>query len=72
MNLEMSRCSSDICARHLDYVHVGNLLSEVGQDTLCPACNSVLVARRGYSMRLLGVRAGACATCGRICDLVGV
>ena len=51
----------------LRYVYAGNLPGHVGEyeDTRCPRCNSTVVERRGYSIRmnLLG-GAGQCPQCG--------
>jgi pyruvate formate lyase activating enzyme len=59
------------CRQDLAYVYVGNLLTEDGQNTLCPKCGAVLIARRGYSVQVRGLRGGHCAQCGRKADGVG-
>ncbi len=61
----------DICAAELDYVYLGNVAGSVGQDTLCPGCRAVLIARDGYSTRRVGLNGGVCARCGRPADVVG-
>jgi len=58
------------CRAKLSYVYVGNVASGQEQDTVCPACGLTLVARRGYRVRLAGIREGACAGCKRAVDLV--
>lgn len=51
--------------RHLHYVYVGNVATDVGSDTVCKACGALLVQRRGYHVRLGQVGANLrCAACG--------
>ena len=52
----------DLALRHLRYVYTGNIAGE--GSTRCPACDAVLVGRRGYSIDLSGLRGHACASCG--------
>jgi pyruvate formate lyase activating enzyme len=59
-----------ICRKHLQYVYVGNVVTGSGQNTECPGCSATLVARSGYATRVVGIRDGACARCGRRADLV--
>jgi pyruvate formate lyase activating enzyme len=59
-----------VCAKTLDYVYIGNSASLAGANTMCPACGSVLVSRRGYSTEVIGINGKACAKCGRAADLV--
>jgi pyruvate formate lyase activating enzyme len=40
----------DIARDKLDYVYLGNLDSDIGNDTRCPLCGTVLVQRNGYSI----------------------
>ncbi len=58
------------CLRDLDYVYVGNVRTDSGMDTRCPACGSILVARRGYATNLAGLLGNACAKCGRVADII--
>ena len=58
----------DLCSRHLPYVYMGNVASAKGCDTRCPACSALLVARRGYSVEVVGLGHGACVQCGRKAD----
>jgi pyruvate formate lyase activating enzyme len=51
----------------LRYVYAGNLAGAVGEleDTRCPECGDVAVARRGYQVTVRGLRDdGHCARCG--------
>jgi pyruvate formate lyase activating enzyme len=54
----------ELAADGLDYVYLGNVVSERGQDTICPGCGSTLVARRVYSTAVRGVKDGRCSSCG--------
>jgi pyruvate formate lyase activating enzyme len=51
----------------LRFVYAGNLPGRVGrlEDTACPQCRTVLVERRGFSVRQYALTAtGACPSCG--------
>ncbi|MDH4246679.1 MAG: AmmeMemoRadiSam system radical SAM enzyme [Deltaproteobacteria bacterium] len=50
----------------LRYVYLGNLPGQAPEheNTRCPHCQTLLVARRGYSIRAYYLRGGACPTCG--------
>lgn len=55
----------------LHYVYLGNLdCGSRFRDTTCPGCGNVLVDRAGYSGRVVGITAGACANCGRRADFL--
>lgn len=49
----------------LRYVYAGNLPGQVGdlEDTRCPSCGTVVVARRGFRVALLQIDDGRCSTC---------
>jgi pyruvate formate lyase activating enzyme len=68
--LEVLRHAYDICSADLTYVYLGNVWTDVGQDTRCPACANVLVSRRGYETKVGGIVNGCCRNCGRKCDMV--
>lgn len=57
-------------AHGLDYVYVGNLSTEKGENTYCPDCGSLLVRRTGFSAEVIGIKGHACSKCGRITDIV--
>jgi len=60
----------NIFAARLDHVYVGNMVLDKGSDTLCKGCGAVLIRRRGYSVRVVGLRGTACAKCGRELNVV--
>jgi len=51
----------------LNFVYAGNLPSFVGnwENTYCPDCNELLVDRKGYRIRAMRIRNGACPKCSR-------
>lgn len=58
-------------AEMLDYVYLGNVASSMtGNDTLCPACGSLLVSRIGYTVKIQGISGGICTSCGVKSDIV--
>ncbi len=54
----------------LDYVYIGNILSKTGQNTYCPACNSLLIERSGYTILQNWLKEGCCPDCGK--EIYGV
>lgn len=62
----------DICRRYLDYVYIGNVRTDAGQNTGCPKCGKLLIERRGYLTKASGIKNGKCAICGRPVDAVGL
>jgi pyruvate formate lyase activating enzyme len=55
----------DIALKWLDYVYVGNVMSESGQDTHCPQCKILITRRSGYSIRHVNTTDGNCSGCGK-------
>ncbi|MBM4039436.1 MAG: AmmeMemoRadiSam system radical SAM enzyme [Planctomycetes bacterium] len=53
-----------IMAKHLRYVYLGNCYSELGANTVCHQCGATLITRRGYSVRVVGLKGALCASCG--------
>lgn len=47
----------------LNYIYIGNVGGE-SEDTLCPACGTTLVRRRGFSVSENKVRDSSCPRCG--------
>ncbi len=52
-----------IARTHLKYVYPGNVGNDAS-DTLCGKCHSVLIERRGYSVRVRNGDRARCDTCG--------
>ncbi len=56
------------CRQDLDYVYLGNVRTDDGQQTRCPGCGDVLIRRTGYRVDLAGLAGRACRGCGRPFD----
>jgi pyruvate formate lyase activating enzyme len=54
----------ELAMKHLTYVYLGNTMSEMGQDTLCPRCNNTITTRTGYYIQNKGTVDGLCQVCG--------
>ena len=55
----------DIAKEYLDYVYLGNVRGNTGQNTYCPACKAVVIERDGYSTEFVGMdEEGKCGKCG--------
>ncbi len=50
----------------LAYVYLGNVLNEQYSSTYCPACQKILIRRKGYMVKVEGLQDGKCASCGYI------
>jgi pyruvate formate lyase activating enzyme len=48
----------------LHFVYLGNVQAPGGEDTVCPGCGEVAIARRGYTVTRHRTRGGRCAQCG--------
>ena len=53
-----------IFSTRLHHVYLGNVLGAVGSETACHNCGAKLIARRGYSTRIVGLDGAQCAQCG--------
>ncbi len=54
----------ELFLRHLNYVYVGNVVSEEGSNTYCKNCNALLIKRVGYSIHTPGLEGFNCKKCG--------
>lgn len=59
-------------ASGLAYVYVGNAPELHAEDTHCPSCGVALIERTGYRARTHLTPGGACPSCGRILEGVGL
>jgi len=60
----------ELARRRLDYVYLGNLASEKGQNTYCPQCSSLLIRRVGYRTDSSGLAKNRCRQCHREIEVV--
>lgn len=57
--------------KRLPFVYVGNIPSSGdGSDTRCPACQALVVSRRGYATRIENMESGHCLACGASLNMV--
>ncbi len=54
----------------LSFVYIGNVAQHEGENTYCPRCNQLVIERKGYFVKLLGVKNGKCKFCGRDLNIV--
>lgn len=55
----------DIAQQHLNYVFIGNMRTEKGQNTYCRKCGELVIGRHGYSTIRKGLdEQGDCVKCG--------
>ncbi len=62
----------EIALEKLEHVYLGNVYSDTGANTVCPGCGALLIERLGYRTVVRGVSDGACTSCGRRVNVVGV
>ena len=61
----LERARGVALALELEYVYVGNVPGHPGENTSCPHCKKILIARRGYSILANYVVKGRCKYCGK-------
>jgi pyruvate formate lyase activating enzyme len=49
----------------LEYVYIGNVPGHAGENTYCPSCKKVLIARKGYYILANEIVKGRCRYCGK-------
>lgn len=54
----------EIASESLNYVYLGNINLEAGNDTYCPSCKAKVIRRLGYSTQITGIdQKGNCSRC---------
>jgi len=56
----------------LAYVYEGNVATEGGENTCCPACGELLIRRSGFYLEQNRITQGKCPDCGAVIDGVGM
>jgi pyruvate formate lyase activating enzyme len=63
-----------ICARAkelgLRFPYLGNVAHHPYENTYCPACDALLIERRGFSSRITGLDNRQCTSCGETIEIV--
>jgi pyruvate formate lyase activating enzyme len=59
-----------IAREKLNHVYLGNVVGMGGENTLCPGCGAVLIARAGYMTSIESLRDGKCVKCGRAAAVI--
>jgi pyruvate formate lyase activating enzyme len=59
------RCRDIALAEGLQYVYTGNVPGIEGENTYCPRCHKTVVARHGFHVESVSLKAGHCAFCGQ-------
>ena len=49
----------------LKHVYIGNVITEGGENTICPKCGKVLIKRERYNVRKNRLENGKCPKCGK-------
>jgi len=52
----------------LKYIYSGNIFLEDRENTKCPSCNSIVIARRGFDMVKTNMAGSRCGNCGTEID----
>ncbi len=63
--LEFLEKAFKIASERLQYVYLGNVLSDEGSSSHCPHCGALLVRRSGYHTSVMGLDGSNCADCGK-------
>ncbi|MBE0637613.1 MAG: AmmeMemoRadiSam system radical SAM enzyme [Bacteroidales bacterium] len=54
----------ELAKEHLNFVYLGNVNTNLGQNTNCPLCGHLLITRNRYDARLIGMeKTGNCKNC---------
>ncbi|MBN1255791.1 MAG: AmmeMemoRadiSam system radical SAM enzyme [Deltaproteobacteria bacterium] len=61
----LERARETALAVGLEYVYIGNVPGHAGENTYCPHCKKVLIARKGYYILANHVIKGRCKYCGK-------
>ena len=48
----------------LNFVYIGNVPQQIGEDTLCPSCGKIIIKRIGYTVLENNLKNGKCGFCG--------
>ena len=50
-------------AKGLNYIYIGNIYTEKGENTYCPHCNELIIKRLGFSIESINIKESKCTYC---------
>ncbi|MGE0088973.1 MAG: AmmeMemoRadiSam system radical SAM enzyme [Bacteroidales bacterium] len=54
-----------IAKKYLNFVYIGNVLLDEGNNTYCSSCKELLISRKGYFTKMVAIdKSGNCSKCG--------
>jgi len=64
-SIDQMKLLFEIAKKYLDFVYLGNVLLDEGNNTFCNFCNELLISRSGYFTKIISVdKSGNCSKCG--------
>lgn len=63
-DVDLMQNAYDVAREKLDWVYLGNLWIDSGQNSICPSCGELLVDRSGDDPIILGLNGKLCRKCG--------
>ena len=54
----------------MNYVYLGNILTDDGSNTNCPKCNNLLIERVSFQAMIIGLKGNKCKNCGEKINIV--
>jgi len=58
--------AKEIARKYLDYVYIGNIKTQEGENTYCPKCKNLLIERDGFRVLQNNIKNGRCKCGGKI------
>jgi pyruvate formate lyase activating enzyme len=50
----------------MNFVYVGNIPGNEGENTYCPVCKKVVIGREGFTIKDMNLKDGKCKFCGKV------
>jgi pyruvate formate lyase activating enzyme len=54
----------------INYVYLGNILTDDGSNTYCPKCNNLLIERVSFQAMVIGLKGKKCKNCGEPINII--
>ncbi len=54
----------------MNYVYLGNILTDEGSNTNCPKCNNLLIERVAFQAMIIGLKGNTCKNCGEKINII--